>query len=157
MPVPYVETNEDILQNIFTQLRWYILEEKLNKSTSDPLQSMIQSVYDTHKTNPNGPVKSFDTPKPTINQSNYYVVKNRLTKYGNDIVENETRAGYMYVLVKKENDVSVSFFYVHDSQGLTNAPESKKWVQWEHSDEGWIIYDGDDGHFHGYISGCLYD
>ena len=165
MTSSYVETNEDILQHIFTQLRWYILEEKLNMSTSDPVQSMIQSVYGSHETDPNAPVMisllgepiCFDTPETVINQDNYYVVKNRLTKYEDDIVENETRAGYMYVLVKRKNHVSVSFFYVHDSQGLTNTPESKKWVQWQHSDEGWIVYDGDNGHFRGYISGCLYD
>ena len=56
MSSSYVETDGEILQNIFNQLRQYILEEKLNKSMSDPVQSMIQSLYGSHKTNPNGPI-----------------------------------------------------------------------------------------------------
>lgn len=165
MSSPYVESNQDILTHIFTQLRWYILEEKMIMSTANPTVSMIESVHNGPESNQHyslmmsrleEPIR-FDGPNRKINKQNYYVVKHRLTKYNEDIVDNEIRAGYMYVLVKKSSNVSVSFFYAHDTQDLSNTPASKKWVKWSHSNEGWIIYDGDNGHIRGNLSGGLFD
>ena len=161
---PYIETNRSILEQTFTELRWSILEQKLVvKNNQDPLQVMMQSVYGSPEENPNHnimmrllqqPIR-FDGPERKINQRNYYVVKHRLTKYGDDIVGNEIRAGYMYVLVRKSNDVAVAFEYVHEGIDLINSTRMKTWAKWPHSDEGWIIYDGDDGHIKGNLSGSL--
>ena len=165
MTTQFIETNIDILQHLFTQLRWYILEEKLIMASPNPTEAMAATLRDPPESNPNynemmrrleEPIR-FDGSHRKINKQNYYVVKHRLTKYGDDIVENETRAGYMYVLVRKDNYVSVSFLYVHDTQDLSKIAPSKKWAAWDHDDEGWIIYDGDNGHIRGSLSGCLHD
>ena len=157
----YVEDNQEVLEHIYTQLRWYILEEKVNMASIDPIGAMMS--YTSPEDNPNYtnmvqllqlPV-SFDGPQRQINHQNYYVSKYRLTKYSLDIVENETRAGYMYILVRKVNNLAVSFIYNHDNQDIRNLSTRDSWVNWEHSGEGWIIYDGTDGHIRGNLSGSL--
>ena len=160
----YVETNQSILEQIFNELRWSILEQKLVvKNNLDPVEAMMLSMYGSPDENPNHnsmmrllqePIR-FDGRERKINQRNYYVVKHRLTKYGDDIVVNEIRAGYMYVLVRKSDDVAVAFEYVGDGADSTTLDETKRWAKWDHSDEGWIVYDGNDGHIRGNLSGSL--
>lgn len=163
MPSSYIENNQSTLEQVYTQLRRYILEERMNLATGDPIQAMI-STCTSPEDNPNygrmvellqSPV-NFNGPQKVINKQNYYVIKYRLTKYTTDIVHNELRAGYMYVLVRKMNDLAVSFFYAHDTQNLLDVSidVGKEWVKWEHSGEGWIIYDGV-GNIRGSLTGSL--
>ena len=91
----YVETNQSILEQIFNELRWSILEQKLVvKNNLDPVESMMLSMYGSPDENPNHnlmmrllqePIR-FDGRERKINQRNYYVVKHRLTKYGDSFV-----------------------------------------------------------------------
>ena len=126
---------------------------------------MMSSVYADPESNPNynrivGLLEEtirFDGADRKINQRNYYVVKHRLTKYNQDIINNEIRAGYLFVLVRKVNDVAVSYFYAHDTQDVSNVPGTKRWASWNNPEEGWIIYDGDSGHIRGNLSGSLMD
>ena len=160
----YIETNQSILEQIFNELRWSILEQKLVvKNNLDPVEAMMSSMYGSPDENPNHnlmmrllqePIR-FDGRERKINQRNYYVVKHRLTKYGDDIVANEIRAGYMYVLVRKSDDVAVAFQYVGEGVDSATFEGTKRWAKWDHSGEGWIVYDGNKGHICGNLSGSL--
>ena len=166
MPRLHIENNHQILQRIFIELRWTILEHRICINSADPVAAATATMFFTSpEDNPNHdkmvqllqePIR-FDGPHRKINQNNYYVIKHRLTKYDSAIVEDEVRAGYMYVLVKKSTDVAVSFFYVGEGQELSNMPSAKKWSKWQHSDEAWIIYDPEDGHIRGNIAGSMLD
>ena len=166
MPRYHTETNQHILENIFTELRWTILEHRFCVDSADPVAAATAAMFSTGPDdNPNHdkmvqllqePVR-FDGPLRKINQQNYYVIKHRLTKYDAAIVEDEIRAGYMYVLVKKNTGVAVSFFYAGEGQDLSTMSSVKKWARWQHSDESWIIYDPNDGHIRGNIAGSMMD
>ena len=162
----HIETNQQILQRIFTELRWTILEHKLWDESADPAAAATAGMFATcPDDNPNHdkmvrllqePVR-FDGPLREINQENYYVIKHRLTVYDTAIVEDEIRAGYMYVLVKTGTGVAVSFFYAGEGQDLSTMTTAKKWARWQHADEAWIIYDPQDGHIRGNIAGSTWD
>ena len=162
----YIETNRVILQRIYLELRWAILETKMCLKSDDPIEGVVASMFFMNsEDNPNydemverleAPVR-FDGPECEIKQNNYYVVKHRLTKFNRDIVENEIRAGWFFVLVKKVDDVAVSYFYAHEGADLSTLESTKKWVKWQHTDEAWIIYDPNDGHIHGNYWGSVMD
>ena len=162
----HIETNQQILQRIYTELRWTILEHKLCNQSADPVAAATVAMFATcPDENPNHkkmvqllqePVR-FDGEERELNQENYYIIKHRLTVYDTAIVEDEIRAGYMYVLVKTKTGVAVSFFYVGEGQDLSTMTTAKKWPSWPHSDEAWIIYDPEDGHIRGNIAGSTLD
>lgn len=162
----YIESNKVVLDRIFNELRWSILElTVMERNGLNPIQVMMQSVYESEEDNQrsNEMVRllqesvTFDGPKRKLNQQNYYVIKHRLTKYREDIIENEIRAGYMYILVRKVDGVAVSYEYVNDGVNISTSDQVKEWATWEHSGEGWIIYDGTDGHIRGNLNGSLMD
>ena len=162
----YIETNKAVLHRIYLELRWAILETKMCLKNDDPIEGVRASMFFMNsEDNPKyaqmvqslkAPVH-FDGPNRKINQKNYYIVKHRLTKYDGDIVENEVRAGWFFILVRKEDDVSVAYFYAHEGADLSTVDSSKKWVKWQHTDEAWIIYDPEDGHIRGNLWGSVMD
>lgn len=133
------------------------------RNNRNPIDAIMQSMYTHPDENPNHNLMlqllqeqiTFEGPDRNINQQNYYVVKHRLTKYADDIIDHEIRAGYMYVLVRRSNDVAVSYQYVSDGKDSSTCTGIQCWARWNHSDEGWIIYDGDDGYIRGNISGSM--
>ena len=162
----YIETNQSVLDRIFNELRWSILEMiVIEKNNLNPIQVMMQSVYgsDDNNKHHNEMVRllqetvTFEGPGRKLNKQNYHVIKHRLTKYREDIVENEIRAGYMYILVRKADGVAVSYEYVGDGADISTSNGVKEWMKWDNQGESWIIYDGVDGHIRGNLSGSLMD
>ena len=89
-PETYIETNQNILQRIFSELRWAILEERICRNSTDPLSAAAETMFYTSPAdNPNHsrlmqllqqPIQ-FDGSHRKITKANYYVIKHRLTKY----------------------------------------------------------------------------
>lgn len=164
MPGVYIETDEAVLKRIFFQLRKIILETKIIAASGNQIGTAMTTMfsgpqsggsYDRIRLLLGQPIR-FDGPTRRIKKRNYYVVKNRLTKYSDDILEDEIRAGYMYVLVARINDVGVAYFYANHGQDLSTETEGKNWINWEREeeDQAWVIYDAD-GHIRAHMAGDM--
>ena len=165
MAETYIETNSCVLKQLYTELRKIILETKIVEESNDQIATALSNVfcgpggYDRINLLLQLPIR-FDGPTRKVHKRNYYVVKNRLTKFTDTTYENEVRAGYMYVLVAKSNNVSVASFYAHEGEDLSNLAGTRfKWVNWKREKEtdcAWIIYDHS-GHVRAHVAGNMMD
>jgi hypothetical protein len=74
-----------------------------------------------------------------IDEDTFYVVINRISTQSIGSATNE-RAGYMYLLVRKSDNIPCMKYYARDNENVkTNFDH--KWLKWEPEFANWIIYD----------------
>jgi hypothetical protein len=74
-----------------------------------------------------------------INEDTFYVVINRLTTQETGSSRQE-RAGYMYLLVRKSDNIPCMDYYARDKENVKSNFDHK-WLKWEPEFANWIIYD----------------
>jgi hypothetical protein len=74
-----------------------------------------------------------------INEDTFYVVINRLSTQTIGSATQE-RAGYMYLLVRKSDNIPCMEYYARDNENVKNNFDHK-WLKWDPEFANWFIYD----------------
>jgi hypothetical protein len=88
-----------------------------------------------------------------INQDTFYVVINRISVQEIGSSKQE-RAGYIYLLVRKADNIPCMHYYARDKENVKSNFDHK-WLKWEPEFANWIIYDATANDVIGKIVGSL--
>ena len=136
--------------SLYNKIRHIIIEQAINQNKKDPLQVL----QDRMRNNCSGKLLNFSDIEKNLNeeiifengidnvsQKKYYSAKFRMSAQVRGS-SHQTRMGYMYVLVRRLDNVSVAKYYSKDDEDVMNMDVGvNKWLKWIEENQNWIIYD----------------
>ena len=159
-----VETNENI-KKVVINIRTMLIEQFLNFDENNPNKSMAAAMtgqfenIDEINRLVGIEVNIDEDAIDSVNESDYYLCKNRITKYNREsnnsnATVGEKRMGYIYMLIRKQDIVCCKWVYLSD---LDDKDRSKQydWMNWNIVAANWVIYTLPTCQTDGFVYGSL--
>ena len=159
-----MEDNHHITK-VVDNIRILLIEQYLNYDNDNPLKSMeaaLTGEYDNKNEIERRVNIAIDIPEDEMNdvsEGEYYLCKNRLTKYtrkcdATNTIASQDRMGYVYMLMRKTDVVCCKWKYISDSDDLTNN-KHYSWMKWNITAANWITYTVPGCNLDGFVYGSL--
>ena len=159
-----METKEH-MKKVVANIRLMLIEQYLNYDNECPLKSMAAAMTGKYENKEeierriNINVDITDDDVNGVSQDEYYLCKNRLTKFTRTTTSDsngnyETRMGYVYMLMRKVDVVCCKWIYI-DDKGEDSNHRTYNWMNWDVLAANWITYTIPGCNLEGFVYGSL--
>ena len=153
------------IEKVVHNIRRMLIEQYLNFDEENPNKSMAAAMtgdfdnIDEIQRLLNIDIDLSDESLSNVSEHDYYLCKNRITRYNKDSNETneavgEKRMGYIYMLIRKEDTVCSKWVYVSDACDKDTNKEYE-WMGWTIVAANWVIYTLPTCNTDGFVYGSL--